>query len=137
MSIKSPPAEVDYLIIGGGSAGCVLADRLSESGKFKVLLLEAGPRDHSPFIHIPAGFLSLLDNPKLSWRYRSEPQASSNGRVIAYPQGKMLGGTGSLNGMLYVRSTRAEHLRWLEAGCQGWSFEDVLPFYNKLENNSV
>ena len=134
MSIQFPPLEVDYLIIGGGSAGCVLADRLSESGKFEVLLLEAGPRDLSPFIHIPAGFLSLLNNPNLSWRYGSDPQASCNGRVIAYPQGKMLGGTGSLNGMLYVRSTRAEHLRWLEAGCQGWSFEDVLPFYNKLEN---
>lgn len=134
MSIKSPPAEVDYLIIGGGSAGCVLADRLSESGKFKVLLLEAGPRDHSPFIHIPAGFLSLLDNPKLSWRYRSEPQASSNGRVIAYPQGKMLGGTGSLNGMLYVRSTRAEHQRWVEEGCVGWSFDDILHLYKKIEN---
>ena len=126
--------EVDYLIIGGGSAGCVLANRLSESGKFEVLLLEAGPQDHSPFIHIPAGFLSLLDNPNLSWRYRSEPQASSNGRVIAYPQGKMLGGTGSLNGMLYVRSTRAEHQRWLEEGCEGWSFDDMLPFYEKIEN---
>lgn len=136
MGIQSPLAqqEVDYLIVGGGSAGCVLADRLSENGKFEVLLLEAGPRDRSPFIHIPAGFLSLLDNPNLSWRYGSEPQASSNGRVIAYPQGKMLGGTGSLNGMLYVRSAQAEHKRWLEEGCEGWSFDDVLPIYDRLEN---
>lgn len=126
--------EVDFLIIGGGSAGCVLADRLSECGKYDVLLLEAGPRDRSPFIHIPAGFLSLLENPSLSWRYGSEPQASSSGRLIAYPQGKMLGGTGSLNGMLYVRSARAEHQRWLDEGCQGWSFDDVLPIYEKLEN---
>jgi choline dehydrogenase len=134
MSHKPFPQEVDYVIIGGGSAGCVLANRLSESGKFQVLLLEAGPQDRSPFIHIPAGFLSLLDNPNLSWRYRSEPQTSSNGRIIAYPQGKMLGGTGSLNGMLYVRSTRAEHQRWIEEGCEGWSFEDVLPYYKKIEN---
>jgi choline dehydrogenase len=128
-----PERAFDFLIVGGGSAGCVLADRLSGNGRYTVLLAEAGPADRNPFIHVPAGFLRLIDNPRLSWRYRSQPDARS-GRVIDYPQGKMLGGTGSLNGMLYVRSTRTEHLQWLDAGCAGWSFEEVLPLYEKIEN---
>jgi choline dehydrogenase len=126
--------EVDFLILGGGSAGCVLADRLSESGRYEVLLVEAGPADRNPFIHVPAGFLRLLDDPAVSWRYRSEPDAQNPDRVIAYPQGKMIGGTGSMNGMLYVRSARAEHERWVAQGCTGWSFDEVLPIYERLEN---
>jgi choline dehydrogenase len=126
--------QVDYLILGGGSAGCVLADRLSESGRHEVMLVEAGPPDRYPFIHVPAGFLRLIDHPRLSWRYRSEADAANADRVIAYPQGRMLGGTGSLNGMLYVRSGRAEHERWVAAGCTGWSFDEVLPLYARIEN---
>ena len=97
--------EVDYVIVGAGSAGCVLADRLTASGRHQVLLVEAGPADRNPFIHVPAGFLRLLDDPAVSWRYRSEADPidpADPGRAIAYPQGKMLGGTGSMNGMLYV-----------------------------------
>jgi choline dehydrogenase len=125
--------EADYLVLGAGSAGCVLADRLSADGRFEVVLVEAGPADRHPFIHVPAGFLRLIDHPVLSWRYASQPDPR-DGRVFAIPQGRMLGGTGSMNGMLYVRSAPHEHARWVELGCAGWSFDEILPFYERIEN---
>ena len=134
MGADKADVEVDYLILGAGSAGCVLANRLTEGGKHQVVLVEAGPEDRNPFIHIPAGFLQVIVNPSLSWAYQSEPFSSTGGRVVAYPLGKMLGGTGSLNGMLYVRSSPIEHDEWVAQGCQGWSFEDVLKYYQRMEN---
>lgn len=126
--------EADYVVVGAGSAGSVIANRLSEDGRHQVLLLEAGPKDWHPFIHIPGTFLFLVDNPSVNWRYRAAPDAM--GRIHHFPQGKVLGGTGSINGMLYVRSQPPEHDRWVADGCEGWSFEDCLPFYRKAEGDA-
>ncbi len=126
--------EADFVVVGGGSAGCVLADRLSHSGAHQVLLIEAGPADRHPYIHVPAAFLRLIDHPELSWRYRAEADATLGPRQIAYPQGRMLGGTGSLNGMLHVRSSPAEHRQWLAQGCSGWSYEEALHWYHRIES---
>ncbi len=125
--------ETDYIIVGAGSAGCVLADRLSEGGA-RVLLLEAGPRDLHPMIHIPAGILSLLHNSQVNWNYSSEPESTSGNRRIHWPRGRVLGGSSSINGMLYVRGNPADYDGWAQMGCRGWSFDDVLPYFRKSEN---
>ena len=125
--------EFDYVVVGAGSAGCVLADRLTESGRHSVLLLEAGPPDRHPMIHIPAGFLSLLDNPRLNWRYNTEPDPGAAGRSIYYPRGKVLGGTSSINGMLYVRGQHQDYDGWSQMGCRGWSWDDVRPYFIRAE----
>jgi choline dehydrogenase len=128
------PEEFDFIVIGAGSAGCVLANRLTESGRYSVLLLEAGGRDRNPWIHIPLGYGKLFTNPKVNWLYQSEPEPELNGRQIIQPRGKVLGGSSSINGLLYVRGQREDFDHWRQLGNAGWSFEDVLPYFKKSED---
>jgi len=122
----------DYVVVGAGSAGCVVAARLSEGGA-RVVLLEAGPKDRNPFIHIPAGVLYILRNGWVNWQYQSEPEEGTAGRPINWPRGKVLGGSSSINGMLYVRGHAADFDGWAQRGCRGWSFADVLPHFKASE----
>jgi choline dehydrogenase len=129
----SETIQADYVIVGAGSAGCVLANRLSEDGS-RVLLIEAGPRDRHPLIHIPAGMMKLHRHPRLNWNFFAEPDPGVGGRAIHWPRGKVLGGTSSINGMLYVRGNPRDYDRWAQMGCTGWSYSDVLPYFKRSEN---
>ena len=122
----------DYIVIGAGSAGCVVASRLSEDGA-RVLLLEAGPPDRDIWIHVPAGVLRVLNNAKINWNFLSEGEPGTNGRQLQWPRGKVLGGTSSINGMLYVRGNPMDYDNWAQMGCRGWSHDEVLPFFKKSE----
>ncbi len=125
--------EADYVVVGAGSAGCVIASRLSETTA-RVVLLEAGPRDLHPMIHIPAGVLKLLYHPVVNWNYSAEGSTGTAERAIHWPRGKVLGGSSSINGMLYVRGNPADFDGWAQMGCRGWSYDDVLPFFRQSEH---
>jgi choline dehydrogenase len=125
--------DADYVVVGAGSAGCVIASRLTETGA-SVTLLEAGPRDWHPLIHIPAGVLKLLHHPVVNWNYQADPAPGTAGRPIHWPRGKVLGGSSSINGMLYVRGNPADYDGWAQMGCRGWSYESVLPFFRQSEH---
>ena len=116
----------DFIVTGAGSAGCVLAARLTESGRYRVLLLEAGGKDTNPWIHVPMGYAKTFVDPKVNWKFESEPEQELNGRTMYQPRGKVLGGTSSINGMIYMRGNSADYDQWRQLGNEGWDYESVL-----------
>ncbi|HEY3180135.1 MAG TPA: choline dehydrogenase [Casimicrobiaceae bacterium] len=128
-------AAYDYVIVGGGTAGCVLANRLSTDKRTTVLLLEAGPRDRYPWIHIPIGYAKTMFHPTVNWRFYTEPEPHMNGRKVYWPRGRTLGGSSSINGLIYIRGHREDYDHWNALGNPGWSYGDVLPYFRKLEHN--
>ncbi len=132
----SDQLEFDYIIVGAGSAGCVLANRLTTDGKHSVLLLEAGPEDTHLWIHIPLGYGRLFKEKAVNWMYQTEPEPGLNGRNVFQPRGKVLGGSSSINGLLYVRGQHEDYDRWRQHGNLGWGYDDVLPYFKKAEDQT-
>jgi choline dehydrogenase len=125
----------DFIVVGAGSAGATLAGRLSEDPSTRLLLLEAGPRDTSPWIHLPIGYGKTMWDPKVNWRFETDPDPGMNGRRIYWPRGKTLGGSSSINGLIYIRGQREDYDHWAALGSVGWSYDDVLPYFIKSEGN--
>ena len=131
-----PQETYDFIVTGAGSAGAVVASRLSESGRYTVLLLEAGPPDTNRWIHIPLGFTKTFTNPAVNWKFQSAPQPQLDNRRLYLPRGKTLGGTSSINGMVYIRGNHADYDEWRQRGCVGWDWDSVLPYFRKAENQA-
>src|ERR1700712_4409618 len=129
-----PEEEFDYIVVGAGSAGCVLAARLSEDAATRVLLLEAGPPDSSIWIHLPIGYGKTMWSDKYNWRFWTDPDPNMNNRRISWPRGKTLGGSSSINGLIYIRGQAEDFRLWRQLGNAGWSDDDVLPYFKKAED---
>lgn len=127
-------SQYDFIVVGAGSAGCAVAARLSADPTCRVLLLEAGPKDTNPWIHIPVGYFKTMHNPKTDWCLKTEPDPGLAGRSIAWPRGRVLGGSSSINGLLYIRGQAEDYNHWRQLGCTGWSYEDVLPYFRRAEH---
>jgi choline dehydrogenase len=126
----------DFIVTGAGSAGCAVAGRLAESGRYRVLLLEAGPPDKNPWIHIPLGYAKTYVDASVNWKFETEPQPQMQNRRLYLPRGKTLGGSSSINGMLYIRGHHADYDDWRQRGCVGWDWDSVLPYFKKAENQA-
>jgi choline dehydrogenase len=129
------PEEHDFVVVGAGSAGCVLANRLSADGSSRVALLEAGPRDRNPWIHLPIGYGRTMWHPRLNWRFHTEPEPNMDGRRIYWPRGRVLGGSSSINGLIAIRGQPRDYEEWRDGGNPGWGWSDVLPYFRKIERN--
>ena len=134
MAMDQNSEHFDYIVVGAGSAGCVLANRLTASGRHRVLLLEAGGHDRHFWIHVPLGFAKLFNNATVNWLYKSEPEPELNNREIIQPRGKVVGGSSSINGLLYIRGQHEDYDHWRQLGNAGWSFQDVLPYFKRAED---
>ncbi len=132
---KPIEGEYDYVIVGAGSAGCLLANRLSADAGRRVLVLEAGGRDNWIWYHIPVGYLFAIGNPRSDWCFKTEPEQGLNGRVLNYPRGKVIGGSSSINAMIYMRGQSADYDHWRQLGLSGWGWDDVLPYFKRHENH--
>src|ERR1700739_229269 len=125
--------DYDYIIVGAGTAGCILANRLSADPKTRVLILEAGGGDNWIWFHIPVGYLFALGTPRSDWCFKTEPEQGLNGRSLSYPRGKAIGGSSAVNAMIYMRGQAADYDHWRQLGLAGWSWSDVVPAFKRLE----
>ncbi len=129
-----PESQYDYIVVGAGTAGCTLANRLTASGRHSVLLLEAGGRDNWIWFHIPVGYLFAMGNPRADWCYSTVAEAGLNGRALGYPRGRVIGGCSAINGMIYMRGQAADYDHWRQLGNSGWGWDDVLPYFIRAED---
>src|SRR3979490_3034120 len=129
--MKRLEGDFDYIVVGAGTAGCIVANRLSADPKCRVLILEAGGNDNWIWFHLPGGYRFAMGNPRSEWRFRPAPEAGLNGRSLAYPRGKVIGGSSAINAMIYMRGQAADYDHWRQMGLGGWGGDDGLPFFKR------